>query len=237
MNLILLSSEDFIDQQTVRLTGRRFAHIVSVLGAETGQQLKVGLLNGPMGHGTIIAINAESVTLQVKLDQPSPAPAQIRLMLALPRPKVLKRVLQGVTAMGVKQIILFSSWRVDKSYWQSPLLHKEKISEQLLLGLEQGRDTMLPEVLTFHRFKPFVEDHLPELLGKDTAWLAHPEAAQNCPANTPEPGVLIIGPEGGFIQYEIDRLVETGCIPVRFGPRPLRVETAVPALLGRLLPL
>lgn len=235
MNLILLTPEDFISTARVRLTGRRFEHIVSVLRAIPGQRLKVGLVGGRIGQGVITDLAPEAITIEVILDTSPPAPADISLLLALPRPKVLKRVLQGVTTMGVKQIVLFGSWRVEKSYWQSPLLLESSLREQLLLGLEQGGDTILPDILLFNRFKPFVEDHLPDLLGSRAAWLAHPSAETTCPENVTGPGALIVGPEGGFIDYEIERLTEAGCLPVRFGPRPLKVETAIPAFLGRLL--
>ena len=51
----------------------------------------------------------------------------------------------------------------------------------------------------------------------------------------PGPWAILIGPEGGFIPYEVEALQRAGCEPVSLGPRPLRVEQAVPALLGRLL--
>ena len=73
----------------------------------------------------------------------------LALLLALPRPKMLKRVLQSVTSLGVKQLYLLNSYRVEKSYWGSPLLQADKLQEQLLLGLEQACDTILPQVHLF----------------------------------------------------------------------------------------
>ena len=234
MNLILLHKEDFIDTRRVRLSGRRFTHIRDILSAVQGQDLQVGMLGGKLGTGRISALAKDAVELTILLQHEPPPPLPATVIMALPRPKVFRRVLQGLTAMGVKRIILLNSWRVDKSYWQSPILAPETLQEQLLLGLEQARDTLLPKVDIQQRFKPFVEDLLPSIANGTCALVADPHAVQACPANLHEAVTLAIGPEGGFTPYEIEKLKEAGLKPVHLGARPLRVETVVPALLGRL---
>ena len=234
MNLILLHKQDYVDTARVRLRGRRFAHIRNILSAEQGQHLQVGLLGGKVGTGIVTALMQDAVELTVVLEHQPPQPLPATVIMALPRPKVFKRVLQGITAMGVKRIILTNSWRVDKSYWQSPLLKPDNLHTQLLLGLEQARDTLLPNVEIQQRFKPFVEDLLPSIVSGTYGLVAHPHAAQACPANLRGAVTLAIGPEGGFTSFEIEKLQEAGLKPVHLGPRPLRFETAVPALLGRL---
>jgi RsmE family RNA methyltransferase len=235
MNLVLLFDDDFIDARRVRLGGRRLEHVRTVHRAGVGDTLRVGRLNGRVGDGVITGLDAVALTMDVVLDRDPPPPAAVLLLLALPRPKVLRRVLQCVAALGVKRIVLLQSWRVEKSYWESPMLAGAALREQLLLGLEQGGDTVMPRVELRRRFKPFVEDELPGLLAGSRALVAHPPAAQACPHGVAEPTILAIGPEGGFIAYEIERLTAIGFEAVCMGPRPLRVEHAVPALLGRLL--
>ena len=234
MNLILLHKQDYVDTARVRLGGRRFVHIRNILSAVIGQHLQVGLLGGKVGTGIVAALMQDAVELTVVLEHQPPQPLPATVIMALPRPKVFKRVLQGITAMGVKRIILTNSWRVDKSYWQSPLLNPDNLHKQLLLGLEQARDTILPNVETQQRFKPFVEDLLPSIVSGTCGLVAHPHAAKACPANLRGAVTLAIGPEGGFTSFEIEKLQEAGLKPVHLGPRPLRFETAVPALLGRL---
>jgi len=235
MNLILLHQEDFIGSRRVRLQGRRCNHAREVLNASNGRILQVGLLDGKTGSGTIVSVNEQSIDLDVLLEEEPPNPLPLTMILALPRPKVFKRVLQGLTAMGVKRIILLNSWRVDKSYWQSPALEPPAIREQLILGLEQSRDTILPSVERQPRFKPFVEDTLPTIAAGTCALVAHPLAGRPCPADITLPVTLAIGPEGGFTAYEIEKMTAAGLTPIHLGQRPLRVETAVPALIGRLL--
>ncbi len=234
MNLLLLEDADFVAADRAVLSGRRLKHLHEVHGAESGDTLRVGRLGGQMGRGTLLTLDAQHAELQVELDQPPPAKLPLTLILALPRPKMLKRTLQTIAAMGVPRLVLLNSYRVEKSFWQTPFLTEEAIREQLILGLEQARDTVLPEVLIEKRFKPFVEDRLPQIAAGTLGLVGHPGDFPACPRNVEQPVTLAIGPEGGWIPYEVEKLQEAGLQPVQLGERILRVETAVPALLARL---
>ncbi|MES3040220.1 MAG: 16S rRNA (uracil(1498)-N(3))-methyltransferase [Pseudomonadota bacterium] len=237
MNLILLEATDFTAPDTVTLVGRRLQHVLAVHRASVGDTLRVGQINGLMGDGVITALDAEMLQLNVSLTLPPPAKQPVTLLLALPRPKMLKRTLQMITTLGVERVVLLNSYRVEKSFWQSPWLTDAAIREQLVLGLEQARDTVLPEVLLAQRFKPFVEDQLPALLAGRRGWLAHPGGGFAGPDAVREPQLLAIGPEGGFIPYEVEMLQRVGLQSIDLGPRILRVETAVAVALAKLLPL
>ncbi|HGP3160113.1 TPA: 16S rRNA (uracil(1498)-N(3))-methyltransferase [Pseudomonas aeruginosa] len=234
MNLLLLEDGDFVAPDRVRLQGRRLQHLREVHRAECGDSLRVGRLGGLMGRGELQSLNAEQAELQISLDTPPPAKLPLTLLLAVPRPKMLKRVLQTVSAMGVARLVLLNSYRVEKSFWQTPFLEPAAIREQLILGLEQARDTVLPEVTLEKRFKPFVEDRLPALADGTLGLTGHPGDYPACPRAVDGPVTLAIGPEGGWIPYEVELLRLAGLQPVQLGERILRVETAVPALLARL---
>ncbi|MCF6265117.1 MAG: 16S rRNA (uracil(1498)-N(3))-methyltransferase [Desulfuromusa sp.] len=235
MNLILLDEEDFVTDSRVCLIGRRRDHILNVHRAVIGDELRVGLLNGLMGCGRILSVTDQGLEIETSLDQQPPEPLAVTLLLALPRPKMLRRILQSVSSLGVKKMFLINSYRVDKSFWGSPVLQSEKLQEQLVLGLEQGIDTILPEIHLCPRFKPFVEDRLPDIVRGTTAYVAHPGVESACPHDFNKPATLAIGPEGGFIPYEVEKLQNCGFIPISLGERILRVETAVPVLLSRLI--
>lgn len=235
MNLILLFDDDFLDATRVRLGGRRLQHVTSVHRAAVGDSLTVGRLNGPAGRGVVTRLDGEALEMEVTLDGAPPPPLPLTLVLALPRPKVLNRVLAGVTSMGVKRIFLINSWRVEKSYWKSPRMSEENLLLQRVLGLEQARDTMLPLLETRRFFRRFVEDELPAIAAGTLALAAHPHAAQECPRQVAEPVTLAIGPEGGFIAEEVASLERAGFATVSLGERILRVETAVTALIARLM--
>ncbi|HEX4869487.1 MAG TPA: 16S rRNA (uracil(1498)-N(3))-methyltransferase [Moraxellaceae bacterium] len=236
MNLLLLTPDDCPAPGRARLTGRRLQHVREVHRAAAGDCLRVGLLGGLMGEGVITALDRDALELEFVLEQAPPPKLPLTLLLGLPRPKMLKRVFQTVAAMGVRRLVLMNSYRVEKSFWDSPWLAPEAVREQLLLGLEQARDTVLPEVALEPRFKPFVEDRLPGLCRGSVGLVAHPVAAEPCPVAIAAPVTLAIGPEGGFIPYEVDLLQAAGFRAVHLGPRILRVETAVTALVARLYP-
>ncbi|ROL87433.1 16S rRNA (uracil(1498)-N(3))-methyltransferase [Pseudomonas chlororaphis] len=234
MNLLLLEEADFIAADRVILRDRRLTHMQEVHRAAVGDSLRVGRIGGLMGSAELLRLEPGEAELRVSLDQPPPTKLPLTLVLALPRPKMLRRVLQTVAAMGVPRLVLVNSYRVEKSFWQTPFLEPEAIREQLILGLEQARDSVLPQVVIEKRFKPFVEDRLPALVEGTLGLVGHPGQYPACPRGLDEPVTLAIGPEGGWIPYEIDLLGKSGLQPVQLGERILRVETAVTALLARL---
>jgi len=223
-----------VEPNKIALRGRRLKHLRQVHRANSGDILRVGEIDGLMGKGEILEINDALATLSISLDQSPPKKLPLRLVLALPRPKMLRRILRTIAEMGVAELHLINSYRVEKSYWQSPVLKPDTSREYLLRGLEQSRDTQVPRVHHHHAFKPFVEDSLPGMVRAGYALLAHPGEHSPCPRHISGETLLVIGPEGGFIPYEVDKLQSAGCNVVSLGPRILRVENAVTSLLGRL---
>ena len=234
MNLILLSPEDFIAQDRVRLTGRRLAHVQEVHRASVGDHLCVGLLGGAMGSGHLTRLDSECLEMDVILDQPPPPKLPLTLVLALPRPKVLNRVLASATSLGVARIYLVNAWKVEKGYWKSPRMVEENLRLQRVLGLEQAKDTVLPELHLRRLFRPFAEEELPGITSGSLALVGHPGAPLSCPREIETPVTLAVGPEGGWIDSELASLQDAGFQAVDLGARILRTETAVAALVGRL---
>ena len=246
MNLILLLEEDWIESdRRVRLLGRRRRHVLKIHRAGLGDELKVGRIDGAVGVGRIVHIDESSLEMEVRLEADPPPPLALTLVLALPRPPVLRRVLISVTSMGIKRIFLLNASGVEKSFWQSRALNEDALFEQCLLGLEQARDTQMPEVLLRKRFKPFVEDELKGLITPGRAFVAEPAGTVTAPSaglptarpTTPgqraEPVFLAVGPESGWIPHELGCLEQAGLERISLGVRPLRVETVLPALIAR----
>ena len=236
MNLILLDAEDFIEADRVRLEGRRLQHIRSVHRASAGDELRVGVLNGKTGVGRVDVINETTMEMQVRLTAEPPPRLPLRLILALPRPKVLNRTIAAAVSMGIGEIHLINAWRVEKAYWESPRLSEQNLRAQAILGLEQSGDTILPAIRLHNLFTRFVRENLPEVMRDAVAFVAHPAAVQESPRglSTERPVALAIGPEGGFIDREVQALCDAGFAPISLGRRILRVETALAFLIGRL---
>ncbi len=236
MNLIILSKNDYIEGTSrVNIQDHRLEHILKVNKSSVGDELRVGLLNGNIGNCRITRIEEGKVEMDVVLDRKPPAPLQLTLILAMVRPRVFKRVLTQVTAMGIKKIIVINSYRVEKSFWKSPVLEADSLNKHLILGLEQGQDTIVPEVLIRPLFKPFVEDELPDITKGTLPFVAHPHSPTPCPYNVGKSVTLAVGPEGGLIPYEIKKLIECGFTAVSMVERTLHVESAISGLVSRLI--
>ena len=239
MNLLLLEDSDFDPaagpgvRAVVR--GERLRHVRKVLRAKIGDTLEVARLGCGIGRGRIVELDRERVVLELgPLDREPPAPLPVTLVLALPRPRFVGRILQAATAIGVKRILLVRTERVEKSYWQSSVMRPESLRRHLMLGLAQARDTVLPAVECLSGRRELIET-LPELVrDHEQILVADAAGAEPCPLGVDGPTALLVGPEGGFLDAELDRFTAAGTRMVSLGPRALRVEQAVVALLSRL---
>ena len=234
MNLLLFDPSEREGDDRVRIRGRRARHLRDVFVAAPGHVLPVGEIDGRLGTGTVLELDGDAALLAVNLERDPPPRLPLALVLALPRPKMLRRLLRAVAEFGVSDLILVNSERVEKSFWQSDLLADSALRDYCLAGAAQARDTRLPAVTLRRRFRPFAEDELPGLCAGRRALVAHPGASEPCPASPAGPLLLAIGPEAGFNAFEVELLAAAGCSPVSLGLRTLRVETALVAALGRL---
>jgi RsmE family RNA methyltransferase len=232
----LLFEDSELDPGTmrVRLDGRRRRHAEEILKLREGDTIRVGQVGGALGRGEVLRVDREILELEVTLDGTPPAKLPLCLVLALPRPPVFRRLLSTIASLGVESLWIVGTARTEKSFWQSHVVEPEAIRERLLLGLEQSRDTVLPEVQTHRYFESLVEEVLPPRIAGRRALLAHPGAVKDCPRCPEEPVTLCVGPEGGFVDFEVARLMSIGFESVSIGARTLRVEPVIPLLVGRL---
>lgn len=234
MNIVLLDANQDWSRDIWSIEDQRqIKHLNQHLQLKAGDTLKVGVRDGQRYLTEVQSITAQQIMLRPIQTESVPNKLPVHLILALPRPKVLRRMIMDAVTLGVERISLIHSYRVDKSYWQSPFL--QQLDDYVTLGLEQAGDTIVPEIQLYKRFKPFVEDVLPTLITEQRpAYVAHPYAEQSMPHAIAHGCNLIVGPEGGFIPYEIDLLKKNGCQAMSLGNRILRTETAVSNILGRL---
>lgn len=237
MNLFLLEPTDSRGGVRYVVSGRRAAHARDVLGAEPGRELRVGLLEGPLGRGRVVESTDDSLVLDCTFDADVPPRPLVDLVLAVPRPKSLVKLWPEIAALGVDRVVLLRTWRVGKPYLTARALGPAAYRPLLHEGMMQGRTTREPRVVVEPLFKPWVEDRAREFAGDALALVAHPTAATPLADVRVAPErrvVLAVGPEGGFIPYEVEALERAGFRAVSMGGRTLRVETAVVALLAQV---
>jgi RsmE family RNA methyltransferase len=239
MNLILIHPHEPDSAGCVCLSGERAEHIRSVLRSTPGKVLRIGLLNGPLGRGTVESVSGKEVTLRCEFEEQLPPRPAIDLLLALPRPKVMKRLWAQLAALGIGRIILTNAEKVERFYFDSHILEPDFYTARLMEGLQQAGDTLLPDVRIVKELKPFLEDELDGLFpATEARLLADPSGAQNIfqclENNKPQRSCLAVGPEGGWTPYELELFAAHGFAVFSTGTRILRTDTACVALLAQL---
>lgn len=236
MNLLLIEPADLQEPGIACIRDRRHRHLVDIKGCGVGDSVAAGLLDGPVGTAQVIYQDADETRVQLELATAPPPPLPLTLVLALPRPKMLRRILRTVAELGIKDLYLIHSGKVEKSYWHSPVLDAATLHGYFIAGLEQVGDTQLPRCHLRQRFRPFVEDELPRLCPPGTGILAEPSGRDPWPSSPSQASTLVVGPEGGFTDFEQALLQAQGLLSCSLGPRIYRVETAIPVLASRLFP-
>lgn len=237
MNLILIHPHEPDPAGLVRLSGARAEHIRSVLRATTGKVLRIGLLNGPLGRGTIESVGGKEVVLCCEFEENLPPRPAVDLLLALPRPKVMKRLWAQLAALGVGRIILTNAEKVERFYFDTHILEPDFYTARLIEGLQQAGDTLLPEVRIVKELKPFLEDELDGLFpAPEARLLADPSGTQSIfqclEKYKPQRSCLAVGPEGGWTAHELELFAAHGFSVFSTGTRILRSDTACVALLS-----
>ena len=239
MNLILLHPDELDADGRCVLADGRAQHIRTVLKAEAGKTLRIGLLNGPLGTGLVKQVDRHAVVMECTFEADVPPKPRIDLLLAMPRPKVMKRLWPQLAALGVGRIVLLRADKVERCYFDSHVLNPEFYTKLLIEGLQQSRCTHLPEVMVRPRFKPFMEDEFDAFFSDHLKLLADP-AGEKRLAHFFQTGqgfgriMLAIGPEGGWTPYELSHLEDHGFRLFGMGRRILRTDTATVAMLSVL---
>ena len=203
MNLLLLEAGEARNEVT--LDGVRGRHLRHVLHVEPGQQVRVGVIDGPRGTATVESIEGETVTLHCAFEaDPPPVPA-VDLLLALPRPKVMRRLWAQIAAMGVGQIILTNAERVERNYFDTHVLTPDCYRPLLVEGLQQARDTRLPRVSIHRQFKVLVEDELDRLFPAGLRLVADPAASTSAASVAPRAHGRT-RPAGGRARRRLERV-------------------------------
>ena len=236
MNRILFEPDEIVDG-VATVGGARAEHILGVLHGEVGQPLKTGVIGGLAGTSEIVAVSAPGETPRVSVrvchDTPAPAP-WIDLVLAPPRPRVMKRLLPQLAALGVGRIVLIGARKVEKDFWGATLLKEEIYRPLLVEGLMQCGSTVLPELLVRRNFRRFLDEELDALFPNSDRIVAHPCPDSSATSALNGRPLLAIGPEGGWTDNEVELLEVHGFRRFSLGPRILRTDTATISLVAVL---
>ncbi len=237
MNRILLEMQEIGHDGTATLCDKRATHINRVLKPKEGSTIRIGILNGPFGTAQILNSTETTVTLTCQLEDTQPQKPQIDLLLALPRPKVMRRLWAQLASLGIHHIMLTNAEKVERNYFATHWLNPETYKPRLIEGLQQSGDTHLPQVSIHRNFKRLIERELPHITQNNQRIVCHPQASNEINQLTlkKEDSVLLaIGPEGGWTENEINLLTQHNFHPHSFGWRILRSDVACTALISAI---
>jgi 16S rRNA (uracil1498-N3)-methyltransferase len=249
VNLIILEPGEIGPSGLADLAGVRAIHLLKVLGVATGDSVRIGLLDGPHGIGVVESVDATggddpdgqtkirpSVVLRCRFEAALPPRPPVDLLLALPRPKVMRRLWAQLAALGVDRIILTNAAKVERQYFDTHFLAPEVYTPLLIEGLQQAKATRLPRVSVHKRLKVLIEDDLTTLSAVDIRLMAEPAAPAVSvvmnPVSESARVLLAVGPEGGWNEFEHRLLSAHGFVACGLGARTLRTDTACIALIA-----
>lgn len=238
MNIIILSEKDKAGNAYYKVSDDRFHHIKNILKSEVGDTIEIGLLNQSIGTARIGKILENEIFLEdIKFSNKQKDFYNIDIVCALPRPQTLKKVLSISASMGVNNLFLIRSEKVEKSYFESPLLKEENYTKFLIEGLSQGKRIQLPKVSIHKSFKQFFDNYFSKKQNSIIKLLAHPNSKNyinQLKLKKAERYILAIGPEGGWNNFEVEFMLNIGFIPFKISKNILRVENAVSASLAQI---
>ncbi len=213
----------------------RAEHIRSVLKAQPGKIIKTGIVNGKCGSSTVLEVSENGVFLETAHTEDSPEP-WFDLILATPRPLVLKRLWPQLTALGAGRIVLVRADKVEKFYFSSQWVHQESVRPLLVEGAVQSGLTHIPEFEIKMNFRRFMIEEVAALFPDALPVLAHPglcKPLQLIDDQQRRP-LIAVGPEGGWTDAEIKLFIDCGFKLFSLGERILRSDTACIALISVL---
>ena len=239
MNLLLAQASELVSEKAadarpqIVVVGSRAQHVNQVLKATVGQRIRVGIVRQSIGTAEVMELSDSRLVLGSLQMQALDTPPRVRLIVALPRPKALRRLLQTAASFGVAHIHLVNAWRVEKSYWSSPAIASAALEQELWLGCEQGRHAWVPTITTHRFLVPFLSE-LGE--GPERRLLAHPggESWLGADDGAATTCLVAVGPEGGWIEDELASFASAGFSRFTLSESILRSEIAIAATLAQL---
>ena len=237
MNRLLVRRSECAPDGTVRIAGRRALHIRDVLHAAPGDEIRAGFLDEGGAVATVVAYEGDDCVVRLRDDPSAPLPPAptIDLLLAMPRPRFLQRILPQIATLGVRRLILTNAERVEPFYFATHLLEPDNLFPLLREGLEQAHDPRVPEVIPLRaHYRRFWIEELAPAYAPGHKILAHPGPVSP-PSVIPrdaEPLLLAIGAEGGWTDPEVALFDSLGFTRFSAGDRILRTDTACAGLLA-----
>ncbi len=226
----------FIEKSTIRdrkavITGSDAKHIKTVLRLNPGDRIGLHDGTGTEYEARIDAISRGRIIVSILRGYPSSAesPVQITVAQALLKDRKMDGLIRQLTELGITGWIPFiasrSVPRPDKRRFSARMARWQSITREALKQCRRGRAVEIHQVLSLEEVLSLRETF-------DLKIIFYEGAIQSLKADAYRTGepirtiLLILGPEGGFTDHEIERAEAEGFVLTGLGPRILKAETA-----------
>ena len=218
---------------TARITGEDVKHISRVLRLHVGEQIAVcdGRANEYIGE--IISISDAEVRCRVGEAQPSLTESRVRVTLfqGLPKSGKMETIVQKCVELGIDTVVptlLSRCVAVPTRDFEKKRIRYQRVAEE---AAKQSRRGIIPNVTGVVRVQDI------DCAAFDTVLVAYEDEHATTLKEVLRAGVgeriaIVIGPEGGFEESEIDFATSCGGKTVSLGKRILRTETAAVTAVG-----
>jgi RsmE family RNA methyltransferase len=227
MNIVLFDLDEA--GRPLPRSDRRAVHVLDVLRRLPGDGFDAGLIDGPRGKATVVAIGDDAIELSFAWGELPPPCDPMTLIAGLPRPQTARRVLQDATTLGVSAIHFVATERGDPNYRRSQLWSSGEWRRHLIAGAAQAFTTRLPAVTWTQDLAGALS--VTEAGGSRVALDNYEGTARLSSLDLTTPVTIAVGPERGWSAAERDLLRDRGFALADLGERVLRTETACVAAL------
>ncbi len=232
MNMVLVQISEVDCWGAVVITGRRCDHINKILRLKVGDSFKIGVLDGRSGIAEITEISGASVKACCSFNAEPSDLVRIDVILAMPRPKVMKRLWAPLAMLGIGRIFIINADKVEKYYFDTHVLDVDFYESRLVDGLEQSCRTVMPKVSIGRTVTPDSAAFFTQF-AEYRKVLAMPASVKQLDAvRSYEKLVIAIGPEGGWTDRELNQFAGHGFETISLGPTPLKVDVAAISLIS-----
>lgn len=213
-------------------------HIIRVMRYNIGDVILCVHPNRQVAKCEITSFNKDESLVIAKimewLDIDNELPVQVTILQSLPKGNKLELIVQKGTELGASKFIFFESKRSivkwDGKKAKNRIQRYEKIAKE---ASEQAKRNIVPKISYVENINQFIENidnqHCLKLIAyeeeaKQNRTSSFSQQLKQVRAN--EEIYIIIGPEGGLTEDEVQYFNKYGFVPVRLGKRILRTETA-----------
>lgn len=218
----LLAEAGDLARGTIEVEGADHRHLFRARRLKVGDRVRLVDGRGAARWSVVDHVTARRAVLRVGGEAPVFEPARrVALFVSAVRPERAAWLVEKATELGLRELRWFVSERTSRSLPERALERQRRVAKS---ALEQSGGSWLPEIA-----EPVPLKEAPIGAG---AVALHPGAPTPFIAVAGSAEAIVVGPEGGFSEREVEELAGCGVVPAHFGPRVLRTETAAVAALA-----